>query len=76
MLPVYLKVGNRGLRKLTIVRHIKGDIWAFEQELKEHLLKKLDRKTIGTQVDEVAGKIIFRGDFVYFITDWFKQKGF
>ncbi|XP_076290717.1 mitochondrial ribosomal protein L49 [Lasioglossum baleicum] len=75
MLPVYLRVYNRGLRKLTILKRIQGDIWALEAELKEHMQKETG-KPIGMRINELVGIIKFRGDFVSLIRRWMDSKGF
>ncbi|KAJ8956566.1 hypothetical protein NQ317_012638 [Molorchus minor] len=34
MIPVYLKISQRGIRRETIVKKIQGDIWLLEKELR------------------------------------------
>ncbi|KAL1138632.1 hypothetical protein AAG570_008695, partial [Ranatra chinensis] len=75
MIPVYLKLSHRGMRKLTVIRHIKGDVWLFEKDLKGYLEKKL-QKEIATRIDEVSGKVTIKGDHVHNVLVWVKDKGF
>ncbi|GLH10601.1 Uncharacterized protein GBIM_15529 [Gryllus bimaculatus] len=75
MPSVYLRIGHRGIGKRTFIRKIKGDIWALERDLKEYLVEKTG-KIIITQVNEMCGYIVFRGDYVLLCLDWVKSKGF
>ncbi|XP_034951161.1 probable 39S ribosomal protein L49, mitochondrial [Chelonus insularis] len=75
MLPVYLVRKNRGLRRLTIIKKIEGDILRLEAELKPHL-EKLAAKEIGCQISEPGGVIKFRGDHVSRVKEWLISKGF
>ncbi|RZF39528.1 hypothetical protein LSTR_LSTR001049 [Laodelphax striatellus] len=74
-LPVFLSITKRGLRRLTYVRHISGDIWALADELSAHL-NKLHKRNVGIQVDEVSGKIVFRTDVYSDVAVWLLKKGF
>ncbi|XP_076648173.1 mitochondrial ribosomal protein L49 [Halictus rubicundus] len=75
MQPVYLHTYNRGMRRLTILKNIQGDIWALETELKEHMRNETGRP-IGVRINELVGIIKFRGDFVSLIKRWMDSKGF
>ncbi|KAF7996583.1 hypothetical protein HCN44_002229 [Aphidius gifuensis] len=74
-LAVYLKRRDRGLRRLTTVRKIQGDIVALEAELREHL-EKITGDKIGSQILEPHGVIHFRGDYVTKVRQWLESKGF
>ncbi|KAJ8684238.1 hypothetical protein QAD02_020030 [Eretmocerus hayati] len=78
MLPVYLKIEQRGMKKITVVRKVQGNIWLMERELKKHLedLSTKYHKYISSQVNEVSGQIRFRGDQYEGIKLWLLQKGF
>ncbi|OAD54869.1 putative 39S ribosomal protein L49, mitochondrial [Eufriesea mexicana] len=75
MQPVYLEIFHRGLRKITTVRKIYGDIWALESALKEYIEKRV-QKPIGVRTNELIGEIQFRGDYVNLIKMWMDEKGF
>lgn len=75
MQPVYLEIYQRGLRRLTVVRKIHGDIWALESELKQYLQEKACRP-IGIRTNELLGQIVFRGDYVNLVKAWMDEKGF
>jgi len=76
MVPVYLNFeAIRGERKITIVRHIEGDIWDLEKRLKEHL-EKINNKQIVSQVHEVAMFIKFKGDHLSNVKEWLINNGF
>lgn len=75
MLPVYLKLSHRNLRKLTQVKRIQGDIWKLASELKEYTEQKMNRK-VATQVNELAGQILLKGDYVAYVEEYLLNKGF
>ncbi|XP_064603513.1 large ribosomal subunit protein mL49-like [Liolophura sinensis] len=72
-LPVYFEL--RGNRKLTKVRGIYGDIWAFEADLRAYLEEKAGKK-LYTQVHEVARLVRVKGSFVENTSDFLVQQGF
>ncbi|XP_063977482.1 large ribosomal subunit protein mL49 [Diachasmimorpha longicaudata] len=73
--PVYLVRSKRGLRRLTNVRKIQGNIIALHAELKQYLFEATNRP-IGSQILEPSGVIKFRGDYVSLIKEWLTKKGF
>lgn len=75
MIPVYLDIGQRGIRKFTKLKHVKGDIWLLEKELTE-FLQKDSFAPVRSQVNELAGFIRYSGDFVNAIKYWLEQKEF
>lgn len=75
MQPVYLEIFHRGLRRITTVRKIHGNIWILETELKEYLEKNV-KKPVGVRINELSGEIQFRGDYVNLIKVWMNEKGF
>ncbi|PBC32572.1 large ribosomal subunit protein mL49 [Apis cerana] len=75
MQPVYLEIFHRGLRRITTVRKIHGNIWILENELKEYLEKNV-KKSVGVRTNELSGQIQFRGDYVNLIKAWMNEKGF
>ncbi|XP_043252386.1 probable 39S ribosomal protein L49, mitochondrial [Colletes gigas] len=75
MQPVYLYIGYRGLRRLTTIRKIDGDIWLLRTELKKYLEENTG-KHIGIRVNELSGQIQFRGDYVTLVKKWCDSKGF
>lgn len=75
MIPVYMDVKQRGMKRLTYIKKIKGDIWKLENELKE-FLQKNQVKPIRSQVNEFVGYICFHGDHVNAVKYWLMQKDF
>ncbi|XP_043529255.1 probable 39S ribosomal protein L49, mitochondrial [Frieseomelitta varia] len=75
MQPVYLEIFHRGLRRVTTVRKIHGDIWTLESELKEYIEKRVN-KPIGIRTNELLGEIKFRGDYVNLVKAWMDERGF
>lgn len=74
MQPVYLLNSFRGMRKVTLIRKIQGDIWLLESELTQYL-KESTGKAIGVRVNELVGMIQFRGDYVSLVKKWLHSKG-
>lgn len=75
MVPVYLDLGFRNMRKRTIIRYISGDIWALHTELYDYVTYYMARKQ-RTRVNEYTGTISFAGDHVNLIRDYLMKKGF
>lgn len=75
MLPVFLKITFRGMRRITCIRKIQGDIWKFEEELKKYIEEKTTNK-IGTRINELIGEVKIRGDYVSHVKRWLESKGF
>lgn len=76
MHPVYLTLSKRGMRKLTYIRRIQGDIWKLESDLKKHLEQFKKRNIVSSRINELAGVVVFRGDFVSIVKKWLEEKGF
>ncbi|XP_031849251.1 mitochondrial ribosomal protein L49 [Nomia melanderi] len=75
MLPVYLEISFRGLRRITTIKKIQGDIWTLEAELKQYL-ETATNKIIGIRINELTGEIKLRGDYVSLVKEWMHSKGF
>lgn len=75
MQPVYLKRSFRGMRRITYISKIQGDIWKLEKELKEYVEQQSGR-SVGSRINELAGQIRFRGDYVSIVKRWLDAKGF
>lgn len=75
MMPVYLFINHRGMRRLTKIRRIQGDIWKLESELKIVIEKQFGKKII-SRVNEMSGQIAFKGDFVGIVNKYLTEKGF
>lgn len=75
MIPVYLNSSHRGMRKITEITKIQGDIFQLENELKHHLKTTVGRP-VATQVNELVGYIHVKGDHVNVIKEFLMQKGF
>ncbi|XP_028136705.1 probable 39S ribosomal protein L49, mitochondrial [Diabrotica virgifera virgifera] len=75
MLPVYLDITQRGLRRHTIIRKIQGDINLLEKELLE-FLQPQSFQPIRSQVHEFAGFIRMNGDFVNAVKYFLEKRQF
>lgn len=75
MMPVYLKQTHRGLRKITVIRRIDGDIWELHDDLKR-IVERSTNKEIVTRVNELSSQVQLRGDFVQIVNDFLLKKGF
>ncbi|KAM9598427.1 large ribosomal subunit protein mL49 [Morphnus guianensis] len=73
-LPVYPHL-VKGNRRLTELRHVEGDIWALERELRE-FLGGLGAKELEVQVNEVTGSLRLKGHWQRELREWLLQKGF
>lgn len=76
MVPVYLHTTYRGQRRITVVRHIQGDIWALEKDLRAVVERARDGKLCATRVNELSGQIHIHGDYVDVLREHLKSKGF
>lgn len=79
MQPVYLCIGHRGIRHVTLIRRIQGNIWKCEEDLREFLYSKLPfykHGRVAMRVNEMSCQIRIRGDYVSMVKYWMDQKGF
>lgn len=74
-LPIYLNISYRGMRKISKIKKIEGDIWLLNDLIKEHL-KKTQKRYVETRVHELARFIEVKGDFVTTLCDWAYAQGF
>lgn len=72
--PVYRRLGP-GDRKTTELRHVQGDIWALEADLRAFLRQRLGREP-ALQVNEVTGTLRLGGHLDAELRAWLLQKGF
>ncbi|XP_074424165.1 large ribosomal subunit protein mL49 [Larus michahellis] len=70
-LPVYRRL-VKGNRRLTELRHVEGDIWALERELRAFL----GVPDLEVQVNEVTGSLQLKGHWERELRDWLLQRGF
>ncbi|KAG8192603.1 hypothetical protein JTE90_017170 [Oedothorax gibbosus] len=75
MLPVYENRVYKDRVLVTQVDTVKGDIWVFEQDLKQFLQKELGKK-VETHVNEIACFVNVKGSHVELIKGWLYDKGF
>lgn len=73
--PIYLNITYRGMRKITKVKKIEGDIWLLNEEIKDYLKEKNNRY-VETRVHEVGRFIETKGDYVHDLVEWAHSKGF
>ncbi|CAK1583055.1 unnamed protein product [Parnassius mnemosyne] len=74
-LPIYLNITFRGMRKITQIRKIDGDIWLLNDEIKIYL-KEAAKRYVETKVHELGKFIEVKGDYVNVLRDWAHTKGF
>lgn len=75
MQPVYLERSYRGMRKITKINKIQGDIWALDRDLKKYLEERTGVKTT-SRIHEFAGIIKIKGDYVNRVKEMLDEKGF
>jgi len=75
MQPVYLESTYRGMRKITKISKIQGDIWTLESDLKKYIEERTGTK-IASQIHEFVGTIKIKGDYVNRVKEWMAMKGF
>nr|XP_018899656.1 PREDICTED: probable 39S ribosomal protein L49, mitochondrial [Bemisia tabaci] len=76
MMPVYLDISERGMRRLTKIKKVDGDIWAFYKELKPWLEMVNPGKILGIKVNEVQQEILIHGDHVNQCRRFLLDRGF
>lgn len=75
--PVYKQVHHSESRGVeTVVQNIEGDVWKFEQDLREWLRDKRPDLDYEPGVYEARGKILVKFDCVFEIVDFLRSKGF
>lgn len=75
MIPVYMTSSHRGMRKITEIRKIQGDIHKLEKDLKE-VIEKSTGKVVASQINEFVGCLSFKGDHVQIVKNFLTTKGF
>jgi len=75
MQPVYLMRTPRGIKRVTKISKIQGDIWTLERDMKQYV-EECSKNKIASQIHEFAGVIKFKGDYVNRVKEWMDMKGF
>lgn len=75
MVPVYLVVKQRNIRKTTVIKHIKGDIWELNREITDYVENYMQNK-LRVRVNEFVGRIEISGDYTNLVKDYLISKGF
>lgn len=75
-LPVYLIVCENGTKHLTSVRHIQGDIWQMDQDLREFMTPLMFDGLVATQVSEVNRFIRLKGNLIEPMKQFLLERGF
>lgn len=75
MLPIYLRIGFRGNRRLTTIRNIEGDIWQLEKDCINVIQQRIRNNPVYTQINEMNRSIKIKGDYVTLIQKYFYNKG-
>ncbi|CAK1542901.1 unnamed protein product [Leptosia nina] len=74
-LSIYLDISYRGMRKISKIKKIEGDIWLMNDDVKD-FLKKRYKRYIETRVHELGKFIEVKGDYVNALNEWAYSKGF
>lgn len=75
LLPVYLKVQFRGMRRRTYVKFIEGDIWQAEKDFVQAIQERIGKLPVFTQINEMNRQIIIKGDYVTLLQKFLYNKG-
>lgn len=75
--PIYLVPWSVGTGFLTVVRHVEGDIWQLEADLREFLQSRYNNEDlpIMTSVCEISRSISIRGKFLEELADFLQARG-
>lgn len=74
MVPVYLRIRQRGQKRRTIIKNIYGDAWLLAKQLKDFLQRLHPNEVIGMKLHEASGKIIIHGDHVSDVKLWLDRR--
>jgi large subunit ribosomal protein L49 len=72
--PVYLEILQNGTTRRSVVKHIEGDIWALDEEIRKLITKKTGKRSY-SRINEMNRKIVFKGDYVTLIQKYLISKG-
>ncbi len=80
LMPVYARRmanADQGARTfvVTVVRRADGDLFKLRDDLADFLRQRYDREFM-SQVGEVYGRVLFRGDFEEDFKEFLLEKGF
>lgn len=75
-MPVYLERTFRGQRRVTVVKHVQGNIWELEKELRAVVEKARNGKLCATRVNEMSGQVRIHGDYEDVVREYLKSKGY
>lgn len=76
MIPVYLETTFRGQRRVTVVKHVQGNLWQLERELRQIVEKARNGRKCATRVNEMSGQVRIHGDYVDVVREYLKSKGY
>ncbi|THD19283.1 39S ribosomal protein L49 mitochondrial [Fasciola hepatica] len=83
MLPVYYEEKQRklaeqahGMRQLTVIKHVDGDMWALAEDLRHLLQPKCEAGLFMCQVDEATRRIRIEGLFLEDVAQFLLSRGF
>lgn len=74
MLPIYLHIGERGMKRVTMIRRVHGDMWNLAADVKNYL-EKINGKKIYTKIHEITGTVCVHGDHVSDVKVWALKRG-
>ncbi|KAL1915880.1 mitochondrial 54S ribosomal protein mL49 [Calcarisporiella thermophila] len=68
-LPVYTDYRNGGMRVLTLIRKIEGDVGRLCEDLAKDLPTTVN-------VNKTTGHVVVKGNYVREVREWLTQRGF
>lgn len=72
---VYLKLKHDNMQRLTHVKHIEGDIFAAERDFVAFIRTRIGNVPVYTKINELAGTITIKGDYVTLLRKFLYEKG-
>ncbi|RMZ99026.1 39S ribosomal mitochondrial [Brachionus plicatilis] len=79
--PIYALEREGGSRKLVKIKRIEGDIWKFDEDLRNYVEKCIEKNedkklTIYSQVNEVQRQVMVKGHYQDYISKFLIECGF
>ncbi|KAF4518431.1 hypothetical protein B566_EDAN002084 [Ephemera danica] len=74
--PVYLATSHRGMRRITLLRRIRGDVWQLQADLDALLKEKFPNQPPATQLNELQCRLRIKGDHVALVNKFLLDRGF
>lgn len=75
MVPIYLKIQFRGMRRHTYIKNIEGDIWKAESDFIQIIKERIGNLPVYSQINEMNGLIRIKGDYVTLLQKYLLTQG-